>query len=193
MMRSKNSIAGLVAVALVAAVALLSPSVAQADPIIGSIGFSGVWAPDGGTVATTTGVDIVGDVAVVLAVSGDFAPFVTPIVDTATYNDFTFSPSTATPGLWSVGGFTFDLATSSIVLQNSLGITLSGTGTVSGNGFDPTSGVWSWSGDNTGSTVVFSSTTTTEDQVPEPASLLLFGTGLAAAAAGLRRRQRHKA
>jgi hypothetical protein len=172
---------------------MFTPSVAQAAPIIGSIGFSGDWAPNGGTIATTNAVNILGDDANVDVSNGDFAGFVA-VDDVAIYNDFTFNPSTAVAGLWSVGGFTFDLATSSIALQNAQFLILSGTGTVSGNGFDATPGVWTWSGDSTGSAVVFSSTTTTEGQVPEPVTLLLFGAGLAAASAGIRRKhQRHSA
>jgi hypothetical protein len=50
-----------VAAALVAGAVMFTPSVAQAAPIIGSIGFSGDWAPNGGTIATTNAVNILGD------------------------------------------------------------------------------------------------------------------------------------
>ena len=39
-------------------------------------------------------------------------------------------------GLWSVGGFTFNLTASSIVMQGNGFLTVSGTGTITGNGFD---------------------------------------------------------
>ena len=49
-----------------------------------------------------------------------------------------FHPSTATPGLWSVGGFTFDLISATVVTQTATFLNITGTGTVSGNGFEDT-------------------------------------------------------
>jgi hypothetical protein len=54
------------------------------------------------------------------------------------------SPSTLTPGLWSVGGFTFDLLSSTIVTQNVQSLFITGTGIVSGPGFDPTNMEWNF-------------------------------------------------
>jgi hypothetical protein len=151
---------------------------AQAAPVIGGIGFGGAWVPNTGNINTATAVDILnGQVVIVTASSGDFLPFATPYATFGTYQDFTFSPSTPVAALWVAGGFTFDLASSSIVSQTATGLVLKGTGTVYGNGFDPTPGTWSFSGDKTGTTFVFSSTTSTE-AVPEPTSLLLLGTGV---------------
>ena len=45
-------------------------------------------------------------------------------------------------GLWSVGGFTFDLTSSTIQLQNSQFLNVTGTGILRGNGYDPTPGKW---------------------------------------------------
>jgi len=61
-----------------------------------------------------------------------------------------FNPSTPTPGLWSVGGFTFDLLSSTVVTQNAQFLSISGTGIVSGNGFDPTAMEWSFTAQNAG-------------------------------------------
>jgi hypothetical protein len=61
-----------------------------------------------------------------------------------------FNPSTPTPGLWSVGGFTFDLLSATVVTQNAQFLSISGTGIVSGNGFDPTSMEWSFTAQNAG-------------------------------------------
>jgi hypothetical protein len=146
---------------------------AQATPITGGIGFGGRWFPTGGNTATATSIQIIGNIAIVTQASGSFAPFVTPFVTIGTYKDFSF-PGVAVANLWTVGGFSFNLLTSTVLAQGPNGIILIGSGIVSGNGFDPTLGSWSFSGDDTGSTFAFSSTTS----VPEPQSLMLIGTGL---------------
>ena len=65
-------------------------------------------------------------------------------------SSWTFDPGGAQPALWAVGGFTFNLTSSSIVLQNAVGLVVSGLGTIVGNGFDPTPGSWSFSTQNPG-------------------------------------------
>lgn len=59
-------------------------------------------------------------------------------------------PSTAIPGLWSVGGFAFDLATATIDVQNSRLLSITGAGTLTGAGFDPTPGTWAFSTQSAG-------------------------------------------
>ena len=68
----------------------------------------------------------------------------------ATMAQWAFNPSTPTPGLWSVGGFTFDLLSSTIVTQNASFLLVTGIGIVSGNGFDPTSMEWSFTTQSAG-------------------------------------------
>src|SRR4029077_98281 len=72
-----------------------------------------------------------------------------------------FNPSTNTSGLWSVGGFTFDLNTSVVVAQTSNFLNVTGIGMVSGNSFDPTPGTWSFTSsspnDNNNGTFSFQS------------------------------------
>ena len=81
--------------------------------------------------------------------TGDFASI--PAGTQATMaQPWIFNPSTATPGLWSVGGFTFDLLSSTIVAQTTTLLAISGTGTVSGNGFAPTSMDWMFTAQNAG-------------------------------------------
>jgi hypothetical protein len=61
------------------------------------------------------------------------------------------------PALWSVGGFTFNLATSTITHQGTDGLlAVSGTGTISGTGFVPTAGTWRFSTQNPPANNVFS-------------------------------------
>ena len=61
-----------------------------------------------------------------------------------------FNPSTPTPALWSVGRFTFDLLSATVVTQNAQFLSITGTGIVSGNGFDPTNTEWSFTSQNAG-------------------------------------------
>src|SRR5688572_20318271 len=88
---------------------------AEAAPILGGIGFAGAFQPGpSSNLALATGVDVRNMNTVrVTVVSGDFALFLS-VGDVITYDDFTFNPSTAQAGLWSGGGFTFDLAGSTI-------------------------------------------------------------------------------
>jgi hypothetical protein len=81
--------------------------------------------------------------------TGDFAG-IAPGTQATMAQPWIFIPSTPTPGLWSVGGFTFDLLTSTVVTRNSTFLNISGTGIVSGNGFDPTSMEWSFTAQNAG-------------------------------------------
>jgi hypothetical protein len=81
----------------------------------------------------------------------DFAGI--PLNTAVTMTPWTFSPSTFTPGLWSVAGFTFDLLTSTLVTHNNQFLTVTGTGTVKGPGFDDTAMEWSFSTQNLGGTM----------------------------------------
>ncbi len=81
--------------------------------------------------------------------TGDFAG-IAPGTQATMAQPWIFNPSTPTPGLWSVGGFTFDLLSSTVVTQNAQFLSISGTGIVSGNGFDPTAMEWSFTAQNAG-------------------------------------------
>jgi hypothetical protein len=118
-------------------------------PINGAITFSGGVELDSITVNTASMVigwlDQHGFMPTVTSGSGSFmglngstATFVAPW-------RFNTPPGPPIPGFWSVGGFTFDLATSHIVSQGGGFLTVSGSGTTSGNGFDPTAMNWSFS------------------------------------------------
>jgi len=115
---------------------------AQAIPITGDLGFSGATTFNTNSLATATQVN--SWFAFVGTTSGSFVgvPIGSPVTLAA---QWIFNPSTATPGLWSVGGFLFDLATATIDIQNSHLLSITGTGTLNGPGFDPTPGTWAFS------------------------------------------------
>ena len=73
------------------------------------------------------------------------------------------------PALWSVGGFTFNLTSSSIVLPRVNGfISVSGTGMITRNGFNPTPGTWRFSSQNPSANGVFSFSASTTANPPTP-------------------------
>ena len=128
---------------------------AQATAIQGNINFAGAVQFDTNSLATATQVttwfDILnnaGFTSVAPGGTGDFG--IAPGTQATMAQPWIFNPSTPTPGLWSVGGFTFDLLTSTVVTQNAQFLSISGTGIVSGNGFDPTNMEWNFSSQNAG-------------------------------------------
>ena len=129
---------------------------AQATTINGTIQFAGSVAFNTHSLATASRVntwfDINGNAgfsSVAAGNSGDFAGIAAGTQATMA-QPWTFNPSTPTPGLWSVGGFTFDLLSSTIVTQNASFLSITGTGVVSGNGFTPTAMDWSFTTQSSG-------------------------------------------
>ena len=133
----------------------LSTQEAEATPINGTIDFAGSAIFDTTSLATATQVvqwrDVFGNAGFsnVAAVSGDFSGIALG-TQAAMAASWAFNPSTPTPGLWSVGGFTFDLLSATIVTQTATFLNVTGTGIISGNGFDPTAGTWAFSVQSSG-------------------------------------------
>jgi protein with PEP-CTERM/exosortase system signal len=133
----------------------LPPVITASTAIQGNITFSGGATLDTGNANTAHAVTSFKN-TVVQSVSGDFDTFINDL-DPATFSaSWVFDPSTPTSSLWSVGGFTFDLLTSTIVMRGSGTLAVSGTGRISGNGFDTTDGSWSFTTQNPGSLGTFS-------------------------------------
>jgi hypothetical protein len=168
---------------------------AQAAPIQGDIDFGGLVTFDTLSLATATQVTVWNS-SYVLKDSGDFATFINPSTHPAAimatpwiFNSGTPGsplPGPATNSLWSVGGFTFDLASSMVVFQSATFLNITGTGTITSThaGLDPTPGVWSFSSSTAnGQTQQRFGFQANAEAVPESStvSLLMIGVlGLAA-------------
>jgi hypothetical protein len=168
----------------VAAVGLLSCGLfcqqAQATPITGDITFGGVVTFDSTSLSAATQVSTWNS-SFVTSDSGSFSsiPVLTSVSMTAPW---IFNPSTATIPLWQVGGFTFDLTSSTIVTQTNFFLNITGVGTLSGAGFDPTPGTWSFTVSNALGKphATFGFTSDTASTVPEGgATAALLGLALA--------------
>ena len=134
-------------VGVVAVVCIASAAGAIPITITGNIGFTGQANLDSPSVGTATEVVSWSNTAV----NGDAGSFGSIALNTpasfAGATPWSFN-SGGLADFWTVGGFTFDLTSSSIDTQtaNFLGVT--GVGIVSGNDFTPTAFTWSFSTQN---------------------------------------------
>jgi len=119
----------------VAAIAVALTQSAQAVPVTGNLGISGGVYLDS-TSSQTAHQAVAWENTVVNGRSGSFMPIAN---DTAvTMASPWFFNSGALNNFWLVGGFTFNLISSSIYSQDSLFLNVLLAGTVTGNGYDAT-------------------------------------------------------
>ena len=188
-MNKMTKLASVVAVTVALAQSL------QAVPVTGSIGFSGVGVTfNTGTAATATAVTSFIAPAV-SGISGSFAapsPFAvangTPVVfNPATWN-FASGPVAS---FWQVGGFTFNLLSSSLTAHGGTPgvdafVVVNGTGTVTGNGYTPTQMSWSFTSQDPASgsnPTSWSFSASANSQVPDGgATVILLGIALSGVA-----------
>jgi hypothetical protein len=122
-------------IAAVAVVTVAFTQTTQAVPVTGNIGFSGAVQLNSGSVQTATEANAWFD-TVVNATSGSFTTVANgSAVTLATPWAFTSGPIS---GFWSVGGFNFDLISSTVHSQDGLFLNVVLNGTVTANGFDAT-------------------------------------------------------
>ena len=141
---------------LIAATLLSVGVTLRAAQITGEITFTGsvnLNTASAGTATAVTGWHGFGGVGnpLVVDASGDFAPYVIfyplPGYTTGIFQAPWFFNSGPVPAFWTAGGFTFDLTSSAIISQGGIppGVVVTGSGFISGNGFDITPGVWGFS------------------------------------------------
>lgn len=179
---------------MMAAVLMAMPVTAMAVPIVGEIGLGGnlqAYCSGGDPICDFSNADGIdygnngfGTSASMVATfaNGDFAADGIGIGSFGTINDFLFNPLTPSPvnPLWTITGnastWAFSLESVTIVMTTDNFINLTGTGILSGTGFDDTMGTWSFSADEVGSE--FSWSSTNAPTISEPGALVLFGIGL---------------
>ena len=155
---------------------------ANADLITGMLNIAGTATYDH-PIGSATMITAFNNVTTQGANTGSFAS-IPANVSVAMTAPYVFNPSTPSPMLWSVAGFTFDLQSTTIITQSVNGILITGIGTISGNGFDPTQGEWSFSQQKGRGTILSFSATTEGLPTPDGGmTLILLGTGLVGLAA----------
>jgi len=186
--------------AVLAAAALTLVS-ARADQITGDIDFAGQAFFDTTSLATATHVSNfktmagfgLDQSALVTDATGSFATTVV-VGDIAFFPSlYQFNPSAPATPLWTVGGFTFDLTSSTVVLQNSQFLVIKGVGILTGNGFDATMGVWAFTsqqadGSPQTSFSFSANTAAVPDQVPDGGSTVTLLGAAVVGVAALRRK-----
>lgn len=174
----------LAVVMVVAGLALSGP--ANAAPITGYFNMAGAAILDA-NLPDAESIDFSGNI-VVLGASGDFDLYL-DFLDLGTIQDLPdFDNPVAISDFWTVGGFSFELTHFDSVEQTlATGLDIVGSGTITGNGFDSTPGIWTFSGQDGGAPVQFSFSATT---VPEPTTFGLLGFGFIGL--GLSGRKRRK-
>ena len=157
--RSSKTILVFLALGLISCALCVQQAQAVPLPITGAITFAGGVTLNSGSVNTAsqvlTWLDEGGDMPTVQSGSGSFAGLDGQTATFAFPWSFNSGPIAA---FWTVGGFTFNLIASTIISQMGDGfLAVSGTGTISGNGYATTTGVtWNFTVQDDASNGVFS-------------------------------------
>jgi len=197
-----------------AGVGLLAGSAFALPTISGGLSMTGTWTPIDAAgvqaeIPDATGIDFgayLDSIALddntfqVSTASGSFTGMVGAIGDIKTFQFVSFTP---VDQLWvvekeNVGSFSFSMTGTPIVgIKNTNGsndLSVYGSGTISGVGYDDTPGYWNFTGQGgNDANFSWSASSGASSPVPEPATMLLFGTGLMGLAAVGRRRRVNRA
>jgi hypothetical protein len=122
--------------------AMVAVTSVQAVPINGTIAMGGELNLDSASLGTATSVTS-WPLVYVVADSGSFGSIGAFTMVNMSSSPWVFSPAPgqALTDLWNVGGFQFDFQ-SDTVSQSGSFLDITGTGTISGNGYDPTTFDW---------------------------------------------------
>lgn len=162
----------------------------HAVPVTGEINLSGGTAINGPSFEGATGLDFLewngssyaantpGGSFTVAAVSGNFADYITPSpFILGNINDFEFN-SPSPNSLWNIGGFFFDLTSVSVDRSVVGQLRITGLGQLYGNGFDSTLTSMNLVVTKLLTTHSWYANFSTDVQVPEATSLIMFALGL---------------
>ncbi|PYL75264.1 MAG: hypothetical protein DMF27_12515 [Verrucomicrobia bacterium] len=165
---------------------------AQAVPITGTIQLGGAVQFDSSSLNMAHRVNVwfdtfgnPGHSTVQPGNTGTFA-MILPGTQVTMAQPWIFNPSTPTPGLWSVAGFTFNLMSSTVVSQSATFLSIEGHGIETGPaGFDATPMTWAFTTQNAGghSHMVFSFSANGSSGTGVPdggATVMLLGAALGA-------------
>ncbi len=119
----------------IGAIMLLVVQIMPAAPVTGDIGMDGDAVLDAGSVVTATKV-VSWDSVIVVTHSGTFTNVA--ILSPVTLSQYWSFNSGPVANFWSAGGFTFNLASSSVFSDSGGFLDVTFIGTVRGNGYDPT-------------------------------------------------------
>ena len=171
---------------------LMSISV-QAAPIVGSIGFTGAYSQNGGTIGqlnTATSMSIIGVGVDPFSTFGDFVGAGAPL---------SFASPIAVNGgvggnvglqLWSVTvgllTYTFDITTAVQPFTSNNQLALEGNGTIKRNGLDATAGEWQLTFGRTGAAFTWQSTAASA--TPDAGSSLVLLCGAVVGMIGFARK-----